>query len=129
MDIETALKALTLGNATIAAAIGQRYYIDRIPGDVTTYPLTRAQTVSDIPMDAHGSNVGGRALIQLDIYDDDKATCNTTTASVKGWLHRYQGAFGSGSATIKVSNTRSIAEPDTKLFRQVLEVSILYFTV
>jgi hypothetical protein len=125
MDIETALKALTLQNASIAAVFGQRYYIDRIPPEVTIYPIMRAQTISDIDQDTHSSTWGARATVQLDIWDDDKATCNTSAALVRTWLHRYKGAFGSGEATIKVRNAPSVPDPDTKLFRKILEVDLL----
>jgi hypothetical protein len=126
MDIETALKALTLQNATVTAAFGQRYYIDHLP-DGITYPAIRALTVADPQIDTHTSNIGGRATIQLDIWDDDKAGCNVNADKVRQWLHRYNGAFGSGNATIKIRNAPSVPDPDTHLFRRILEVDILYF--
>src|SRR5919106_4588543 len=99
-DLETALKSLALQNAAIASAFGQRYYIDKIP-DGVTYPLLRAQTITDAEQDTHSTTWGSRALIQLDVWDDDKPNCNINTGLVRAWLHRYKGAFGSGNATIK----------------------------
>ena len=125
MDIETALKALTLQNTAVAAAFGQRYYIDRIPDNVT-YPVIRAITVADPPLDSHANNYGGQAIIQLDIWDNDKAGCNTNAALVRDWLHRYNGLFGGGTATIKINNAPSVPDPDTHLFRKILEAQILY---
>lgn len=124
MDIETALKALTLQNAPIAAAFGQRYYIDRIPDNVT-YPIIRAVTVSDSQQDTHTGVWGILATVQLDIWDDDKQGCNVNAEKVKDWLHRYRGAFGTGEATIKVRNAPSVPDPDTRLFRKILEVDML----
>lgn len=126
MDIETALRSLTLQNPAIAAAFAQRYYIDRIP-DTVTYPLIRAITVADPQLDTHTSNIGGRALIQIEIWDDDKQGCNVNAQKVRDWLHRYAGAFGSGNATIKINNAPSVPDPDTRLFRKILEADILYF--
>lgn len=126
MDVETALRTLTLENAAIAAAFGQRYYIDRIP-DTVTYPIIRAITISDQPFDTHTANIGGEALIQIEIWDDDKQGCNTNAAKVKDWVHCYVGAFGSGTATIKITNAPSVPDPDTRLFRKILDADVLYF--
>lgn len=125
MDIETSLKALTLSNAGIAAVIGQRYYIDHIP-DGVTYPIVKAQTITDNPIDIHSSNLGGRALIQLDVYDDDKQTCSTSADLIRVWLHNYRGAFGGGNATIKIRNVQGNWDVDSRLFRKMLEAEILY---
>ena len=125
MDIETALKALTLQHPDVAAAFGQRYYIDHAPDNVT-YPIIRALTVSDNALDTHTNTYGGQALIQLDIWDDDKAGCNVAAQLVRSWLHCYKGAFGGGVATIKIRNAPSVPDPDTKLFRRILEADILY---
>jgi hypothetical protein len=127
-DLETGLKALILQNNAVATAFGQRYYIDKIP-DGVTYPVIRAQTINDAEQDTHSNTWGSRALIQVDIWDDDKAGCNTNAALVRGWLHRYTGAFSGGNATIKVRNAPSIPDPNTRLFRRILEVEILYFNV
>lgn len=124
-DMETALRALVLQNAAIVAVFGQRYYIDRIPDNVT-YPLMRAQTVNDAEQDTHENIWGTKAMIQLDIWDDDKAGCNTSAALVRNWLHRYHGGFATGNAIIKVRNAPSVPDPETKMFRRILEVSILY---
>ena len=126
-DIETGLRALVLINANVTAVFGQRYYIDHIP-DGATYPLIRAQTITDRDEDTHETSWGTRAMIQLDIWDDDKAGCNTSTAIVRQWLHRYKGGGGSGNAIIKIQNAPSIPDPDTKAFRRTLEVNILYIS-
>jgi hypothetical protein len=126
MDADVSLKALVLQNGPIAAAIGQRYYIDRIPEGITTYPIVRAQIISDSEQDTHSSTWGSRITTQVDVWDDDKQNCNITAALVRGWLHRYYGAFGEGNAIIKVRNAPSVPDPETKLFRKILEVDILY---
>lgn len=125
-DIETGLRALVLQNPAVVTAFGNRYYIDRIPDNVT-YPLMRAQTINDAEQDTHESTFGTRALIQLDVWDDDKAGCNTNTSIVRDWLHRYRGAYGTGNATIKVRNVPSVPDPETKIFRRILELDIIYF--
>lgn len=124
MDIDTALRAVVLQNGAIAAAFGQRYYIDRIPDNVT-YPIIRAQIISDSEQDTHVDTWGIRAVVQVEIWDDDKQGCNVNSALVRNWLHRYKGAFSTGEATIKIRNAPNVPDPDTRLFRRILEADIL----
>jgi hypothetical protein len=128
-DLETSLRALTLQNAPVAAALGPRYYMDKLP-DEPTYPAPRAQTITDNPIDTHGGKAGGRATIQIDIFDDDKATANQTAELVRGWLHNYHGEIGSlYHGTIKARNMMSDWDEESRLFRRILEIEVLYFHV
>jgi hypothetical protein len=127
MTVDTSLRTLTLQNAAVSAAIGTRYHIDRLPDNVT-YPCVRAQTIADPSTRSHGGTFGGRALVQLDIYDDDPATRDTAATAIIGWLDNYRGALGSYNVTIQVRNRLPSWEPEARLFRALLEIEILYFT-
>jgi hypothetical protein len=124
-DLETNLRTLTLLNASVAAAFGNRFHWNHIPDD-RTFPCIKAQTITDMSQDTHSSTWGTVALVQLDVYDDDKNGCNTNAELVRGWLHRYKGAFGAGEATIKVRNMPSLFDAEERLYRRMLEVTILY---
>lgn len=124
-DVESSLRTLALSNAAVAATFGTRFHWNHIP-DNETYPCVRAVTVSDNAGDTHSNNWGGQALVQLDVYDDDKAGCNAAAETLKAWLHRYHGGMGTYNVTIKVTNYPSFFEADARLFRRMLELEILY---
>lgn len=126
-DLESSLRTLTLQHSSVAAAFGTRFYWNKLP-DSLTYPTARAQTISDNAMDTHGNTWGGKAVVQIDVWDDDKANCNTNAGLIRSWLHRYNGSLGASYiATIKVRNAQSGWDDEARLFRQILEVDILYF--
>ncbi len=124
-DIESSLRTIVLQGTGIAAAFGNRFYWNQIPEGVT-YPLIKAQTITDNAMDTHSNNWGGRTLVQLDVYDDDKANANSSSELIRAWLHRYRGTLGGKDATIKVRNVQSGFDTEARLFRRMLEVEILY---
>jgi hypothetical protein len=124
-DLETSLRSLTLQNPAVSTAIAQRYYIDRIP-DGVGYPLIKAQTISDVGYRTQSGTFGGTALIQLDVWDDDKPTCNQTAETLRSWLDNYKGGMGDLDVTIQIRNMPSSPDSDTKLFRRILEAQILY---
>jgi hypothetical protein len=128
-DIETSLKSLTLQNTAVATAVGQRYYLDRIPDSTPSapisYPLIKAQTISDTGYRTQSGTFGGTALIQLDVWDDDKPTCNQTAETLRAWLDNYKGGMGDLDVTIQIRNMPSSPDSDTKLFRRILEAQIL----
>lgn len=126
-DLESSLRTLALQSPAVSTAFGVRFYWNKIP-DGTSYPCARAQTISDIALDTHSNTWGGKALVQIDVFDDDKANCNTNAALIRSWLHRYNGALGASyNATIQVRNAPSGWDDEARLFRRILEVDILYF--
>jgi hypothetical protein len=127
-DLESSLRTLALQNASVSSAFGTRFFWNKIP-DSVTYPVVRAQTITDTAEDTHSNTWGGRAVVQLDVFDDDKAGANTNAEIIRGWLHRYKGALGSSyNATIKVRNVSSLYDDESRLFRRLMEVDVLYFT-
>jgi hypothetical protein len=124
-DLETSLRNLTLQNPAVATAFGNRFYWNHVP-DGITYPCIKAQTITDVSGDTHSSTWGGKSLVQLDVYDDDKSGCNTGAALVRYWLNRYNGGMGTNNVTIKVRNSTSLFDVDARLYRRMMEVEILY---
>ena len=126
-DLESSLRTLALQHPDVTTAFSTRFYWNHIP-DGVTYPCIKAQTITDIAEDTHSRNWGGRALVQLDVYDDDKTNCNAGTDKVRNWLHRYNGGMGTYRVTIKVRNAPSTFDDEARLYRRMLEVSILYMS-
>lgn len=126
MSVDSNLRTLALTNAGIVAQINNRYHIDRIP-DTATYPLVRSQLIADPFQRTHSGTFGGRALVQLDVYDDDQTNCTAAADAIVAWLDNYNGAMSGYHVTIQVRNRQGFWEPDSRLFRRLLELEILYF--
>jgi hypothetical protein len=126
MSLDTNLRTLVLQNAAVASAIGNRYHIDRIPEEATTYPLVRAVNITDPFLRTHSGTFGGRATFQLDVYDNDQATRDTAADALVAWLDNYRGALGSYNATIQVKNRPGSWEAESRLYRRMIEIEILY---
>lgn len=128
MSVESNLRTLTLQNAAIVALIGSRFHIDHIP-DTATYPLVRAQLITDPFSRTHSGTFGGRALVQLDVFDDDQSGRDAASDALIAWLDNYNGAMGSYNVTIQVKDRRGNWEAESRLYRRLLEVEILYLKV
>lgn len=126
MSIESNLRTLTLQNAAVVAQIGSRFHIDHIP-DTATYPLVLAQIIADPFSRTHSGTIGGRALVQLDVYDNDQTNCNAAGDALIAWLDNYNGAMGNYNVTIQVKSRVGNWDVDSRLYRRLLEVEILYF--
>jgi hypothetical protein len=126
-DLETSLRTLALQHPAVSAAFGTRFYVDKIPDGAAMYPFVRAQTITDNALDTHSSTEGGTSLVQLDVYDDDKAGCNAAARVLRDWLNRYHGGMGTYAVTIKIRNVIGSFDEEARLFRRILEASILYF--
>lgn len=126
MSIESNLRTLALQNAAVVAQIGSRFHIDHIP-ETATYPLVRAQIIADPFNRTHGGTFGGRALVQLDVFDDDPTNCNAAADALIAWLDNYNGGMGNNNVTIQVKSRVGNWEADSRLYRRLLEVEILYF--
>lgn len=127
MSVDSNLRTLTLQNTAVVATIGQRYYVDHIP-DGATYPCVRAQTVTEPFERTHGGSFGGRARVQLDVYDDDEINCNAAADALIGWLDNYKGGMGNYNVTIQLKNKQGGWEVESRLFRRMLEIEVLYFS-
>lgn len=127
MSLDTALRTLVLQNPAVVAAIGARYHIDHIP-DGETYPCVRAATIADPFLRSHAGTHGGRETVQLDVYDDDQTGRDAAADAIVAWLDNYRGALGASyNATIQVRNKPRSWEAETRLYRCMIEIEVLYF--
>lgn len=127
MSLDTDLRTLTLQNAAVVSAIASRYHIDHIP-DNATYPCVRAITITDNSARSHINTHGGVETVQLDVYSDTQTTRDSATDALIAWLDNYHGVMGSRDVTIQVRNKPRSFEPDSRLYRCLIELSILYLT-
>jgi hypothetical protein len=127
-DLETPLRALVLQNADVVTAIGQRFYWRYIPEE-TSAPYVKAQTITNPLERTHVGTYGGRERVQLDVYDDreQEARCHAAADTLATWLDNYNGAMGTYNVTIQVKSDVPFPEPDTRLFRRLMEIEVLYF--
>lgn len=127
-DLESSFRTLMLQGGAVASAIGSRFHWDNLP-DNESYPCVRAVTVTDPLNRTHNGTHGGRSLVQIDVYSDAKGTCNSAAEAIKTWIDNYKGAMGTYAVTIQVKNTRGSFEPDSRLYRRLMEIEILYQTI
>jgi hypothetical protein len=125
MSLDTSLRTLTLQNPAVTTAIGSRYHIDSLP-DGVSYPCVRAQAITDPSLRSHSGTFGGNELVQLDVYSDVQTTRDSAVSAIVAWLDNYKGALGSWSVTIQVRNKPRSWEAEPRLYRCMIELSILY---
>jgi hypothetical protein len=125
MSLDTDLRELTLTDSAVSTAIGERYHVDHLPDNVT-YPCVRAQTITDPFLRSHDGTYGGVEVVQLDVYSNTQTTRDSAADAVIAWLDNYNDALGDRSATIQVRNNPRSWEPEARLYRCMIELSILY---
>jgi hypothetical protein len=126
MSLDTSLRTLTLQNPAVTTAIGSRYHIDNLP-DIVSYPCVRALTITNPRLRSHAGTHGLRETVQLDVYSDVQTTRDSAAAAIVAWLDNYKGAMGSsGNVTIQVRSSPPSWEAESRLYRCMIELSILY---
>lgn len=128
MSLDTSLRTLVLQNAAVVTAIGARYHVDNLPDEVT-YPCVRAQTITDPSLRANSGTYGGREVVQLDVYSDVQSARDSASDAIISWLDNYRGAMGNWNVTILVRNKPRSWEAESRLYRCMIELEILYLTV
>lgn len=126
MSLDTDLRTLTLQNAAVVAAIGNRYHTDNLP-DTVTYPCVRAVVITNPPIRSHYGTYGGRELVQQDVYSNVQSTRDSAADALIAWLDNYRGMMGGYNVTIQVRNKPRSWEPESRLYRCMIELEILYF--
>lgn len=128
-DLESSLRSFVLQSGAVSSSIGARFHWDNIP-DNESYPCVRAVTVTHPLNRTHNGTHGGRSLVQLDVYSDAKGTCNAAAETIRLATDNYKGAMGDYAVTMQVKNAgRGSFEPDSRLFRRLMEIEILYSTI
>jgi hypothetical protein len=126
MSFDDELRALTLLDTAVSGAIGNRYHNDHLPDDVT-YPCVRAVVLTDPSARTHDGTFGGTETVQLDVYSDTQTTRDTAADALIAYLDNYTGAMSSNwNVTIQVRNKPRSWEPESRLYRCMIELSILY---
>lgn len=128
MSLDTELRTLALTNNDVVAQIGARYHIDNLPDNVS-YPCVRAVTITDPSHRTHAGTYGGTETVQLDVYGSTQATRDAAADALIEWLDNYTGSMGDWDVTIQVRNKPRSWEPEARLYRTMLELSILYLQV
>lgn len=126
MSLDTNLRTLTLQNAAVTAQIGSRYHIDKLPDDVT-FPCVRAQTIADPSLRSHNGTHGGRELVQVDVWGSTQTSRDAAADAIIAWLDNYSGVMGSYRATIQVRDKPRSWDAESRLYRCMIELDILYF--
>ncbi|MEA3341955.1 MAG: hypothetical protein U9R15_18485 [Chloroflexota bacterium] len=115
-----------LGNdSEILAAFGERIGIDNLE-DEWDYPQAKISLV-DFDRSYYQASAGNAlALVQIDVYDNDRATLDINVALVENLLSGYRGKMGYGSyGRVFVQNIQSSRFPDIpNVYRKILEVEI-----
>lgn len=127
--IEADLRAHLLSQAPIAAIIGTRFYPQQLPQGATLPAVTYQRIAGQSLIDHQGDAGLGRARIQLDCWAPAGNTGYQQTVSmaesIRAAISGYRGPMGSNPATnARVINVMDIPEPETKLWRRLVEVSI-----
>jgi len=125
-EIEPNLRTYFLAQSSVTDLISTRLYVDRIdPSIEPTYPLAIMQTIIENTDYAHDGELMPRALIQVDVFSDDKSESVTTATTMRDEVSGYSGAIGSlSNVTIFVSNIRGGWDTGTQRFRRMFDVDV-----
>jgi len=126
MDFQSGVRARLLANGLVSGAVGTRIDWGQRPQGAA-YPAIVLQTISD-PRPAHLKDYEETrsTLVQLDVYSDVQSTRDSAADALVAWLDNYRGMMGSWNATIQVRNKPRSWEPDSRLYRCMIELEILY---
>lgn len=124
------LRDRLIGNAALAARIGQRVHPDMLPQG-TQYPAIRYYLISDVDVVSQPPTGRGappqirRAHIQLDVYAASYPQVTATAAAallaLHGWIDRTQGII-----LARVTDTSDVQDSNETMHRVTMDVSITY---
>lgn len=127
--IEVDLRTHFLAQAPIAAIVGTRMYPLQLPQGATLPALTY-QVISGVSEITHdGPSDLGNRRIQIDCWAPSGNTGYQQVVELAGAVRRavsgYMGSMGTNPATnARKINERDIPEPETKLWRRMIEISL-----
>lgn len=123
MAIETAIRELLTGNAGFAALAGTRVYPVMLPQNVT-YPAVAYQelrTTTRVPAD--GDSGERESRFQLAAWAESYAAAKGLGAAIVAAIN---GHAGGTIERIAVDATRDDVEPETGLWREIVEIVVLW---
>jgi hypothetical protein len=123
VSAETAVRAVLLADATVAALVGDRIYPKTLPQDVTLPAITyqRISTIGDLDLD--GDQATAAVRVQLNLWSESydgvcalaRAVCGDDETGTPGALLGYSGDTGQGVLQlVRLANLLDAEEPEWK---------------
>jgi hypothetical protein len=123
-DIESNIRTFLLQDANVLSAFAARIYIDKV-ADGAAYPFAKLSTVTDSPSYTQDGEYGRQTIFQVDVYDDDKAGCNTNAGYIRAALSGYTGLLSDKTVGMcKITNEFGEWSPDARHFRRMMQVEV-----
>ena len=124
MSTEATIRTLVLSDATILANVVDRMYPNMMPPEATTPAITYFVVAGGPHTDTH-TDLHMMTRIQFDIYADTKAMCGTLYSALVNLLHMYSGTVsGQDIVSILVDHNMSLFEPETRLYRHIVNAKV-----
>ena len=124
MTTESTIRTLVMSDTTVTANVGTRVYPNMMPPEATTPAITYFVVAGAPHTDTH-SDLHMMTRIQFNIYADTKAMCATLYAALVNLLHMYTGTVGGQDIVgITIDYNMSLYEPETKLYRHILDAKV-----
>lgn len=132
-EVESCLLAFLMQDTDVLAAFGNRISPDKMPdgsGETTTDSFARLTSLPAAITYTQDGEGPRTELIQIDIWNKDKATLMTHAGYIKAALSGFRGAMGSAAAgfvhigSAFVNNVRGNWDEDIRKFRRILEVRL-----
>jgi hypothetical protein len=129
-EVVSNLIAFSMTDAAISTAFGHRIWGNKIPdlpgGGAQPYPYARMRDISDAHNYAHGGPTGRKAMVQVDIYDDDEATAKTNARLFVDLLDGYKGVMSNLTAgMVKAHRGPGTWDGSNRQYWQIVEVEVM----
>jgi hypothetical protein len=124
MDLEASIRTFALQDASISAAIGERWHWDIIP-DNATYPLVLARFVTSSDNYSHDGFSGRVPLVQCEPHAESKSEVENVKDLIITRFRGYKGQMGdiyAGRTWAK--KVRSEWSQDIRKFLSIVELEI-----
>ncbi len=122
--VEDDVRTFALADTSIAADIGERFYIKHVP-DEPSYPFVLLRPIDDDQKYTFTGTGGHILLYQLDVYAENQSDCETLAELI---MTRFAGHSGTiGSSTVGycfATNKFGEWSPDERKYRRMLELKV-----
>lgn len=113
------LRSFILGDSTVAALIGTRFYPDLLPQNAQ-FPAVSYNLVSETYGHVmRGPNVVSSARVQIDSWAETKEEAEAVSSAIHARLDAYQGAMGTSVVQgVFAADGRDWIEPSEAIYRR-----------